>query len=206
MNNMVIIIALLAGVVSLQYWRGRKLNLSIIRGVTGELEKVIEPLDTSYTWIGGYVGVVGKYKIKDKRFSIIETTVSLLPRHSLLYFPISLLIGRRDRVEFLLRSHRTLRHRVHIKPGKKAKKPKNISRLEELNCDTVEKDGQYLKRWYDDQEVAEQLTDIFQQMADPDMIKHLAINRAENAYYASVKITRGAPNRFVEMFMEDWEN
>lgn len=199
MNESIIILALLAALVSLQYWRGRKLNLAIIRGISNELEKAIRPRDKEYVWIGGYVGIVGRYKLNHENYREVEVTISLLPRHSLLYFPFSLLIGRRDRVYFLIRSREIIEHELHLIPGKRGKKPGDF---EELQEDEVVINNTQLKRWYSDQETVQILTGVFKKMVDSSQLKHLAVNRKENAYYAEVGITDNAPVFFIKAFME----
>lgn len=198
MNNTIIILALLAGLVSLQYWRGRKINLSIIRRLANELERILQPVEKEYIWIGGYVGVIAEYELKKKEFSGVKATISLLPRHSFLYFPFSLLIGRRDRVYLLIKSGQKLTSRVHLKPGKRARKP---AQVEDLEHDTVQIGRTVLKRWYDDLDAAEELTGVIKGLADPSGVKHIAVNKEENAYYAEVKITHNAPVKLIKAFL-----
>ncbi|HHY09011.1 MAG TPA: hypothetical protein GX528_00440 [Firmicutes bacterium] len=198
MNETVVIIALLAGLVSLQYWRGRRLNLSLIRALAAELEKALEPLDKEYTWIGGYVGVIGKYKIEHSAISAVEATVSLVPRHSLLYLPISLLMGRRDRVYFLLRAQDKLPGGAHLKTGRRAKLEQ-----EGLNYDEKKLGGTVSKRWYKDKNEIEKLFRPLAKLERPQQIKHVAVNAEENAYYAEAEITHGTAVEYLKNLLQE---
>ena len=102
MNAGVALLVILGLVASLQYWRGRRLNLTLIRELSRQMEEALQPVNKNYTWIGGYVGVVAEYDLKHEVYEKVKGTISLLPHHSLLYFPISLLLGRRDRVYILI--------------------------------------------------------------------------------------------------------
>ncbi|MFW5991657.1 MAG: hypothetical protein ACOCQN_00515 [Halanaerobiaceae bacterium] len=199
MNETIVILALLAGLVTLQYWRGRKLNLAFIRGISNELEKVIKPLDGEYTWIGGYVGVIAQYTINSDKYNEIQTTISLLPRHSLLYFPISFIMGRRDRVYFMIKPRKKIKYDFHLKTGKRADTPGNVSNFKK---DEAVINDTELKYWYNDREVVPLLTQITSKMKDPSNLKHLTVNREENAYYAEVVITDNAPVSFIKAFMQ----
>jgi hypothetical protein len=83
-----------------QFFRGRKLNLMIMRRVSRALEDALKPTDKEYTWLGGYIGFKGKYELES---ADVEATLTLLPRHALLYFPISLVINRSDRLYIVVR-------------------------------------------------------------------------------------------------------
>jgi uncharacterized FlaG/YvyC family protein len=199
MNETIVIIAMLAVLVTLQYWHGRRINLGIIRGISAELENILKPTDKEYTWIGGFVGIIAKYKIKDKKFNEIEATISLLPRHSLLYFPFSLLIGRRDRVYLLIRSKEIINSILHIKTGKGIKKS---SETETIENKRIKVNNQEINYWTNNEALVLKIADIIKTLNDPDGMIHFAINREENAYYVKLKITHGTPNIFLKKFLD----
>ncbi|MCD6087565.1 MAG: hypothetical protein J7K11_06335 [Candidatus Hydrothermae bacterium] len=86
----------LSGFIYLQFLRGRRRNLERIRRCSAILEKIFQPADKTYTWIGGVAGFKAEYRLRDTRK--LYATFALLPRQSLLYFPISKLIFRADRL------------------------------------------------------------------------------------------------------------
>jgi len=188
MSKSAIAILLLGLLASLQYWRGRRLNLTLIRGLARQMEEVLSPAGKEYTWIGGYAGVIARYDLGNERYPEIKATISLLPHHSLLYLPVSILLGRRDRVYLLIYSRKKLDGKAHVKPGKKTKPPHNISCL---HHDQATIKGEVVQRYYDSEEEANSLTSILSCLKSPSSVEHLAANVEENAYYASVKIRRG---------------
>jgi len=88
----------------------------------------------------------------------------------------------------LIYSQRKLAGKAHVKPGKKAKLPHNISCL---HRDQVVIRGEVVHRYYDSEEEAKFLTSILSCLKSPSSVEHLAANVEENAYYASVRISRG---------------
>jgi hypothetical protein len=188
MSKSAIAILLLGLLASLQYWRGRRLNLTLIRGLARQMEEALSPVEKEYTWIGGYAGAIAHYNLENEEYPEIKVTISLLPHHSLLYFPVSILLGRRDRMYLLIYSQRKLAGKAHVKPGKKAKLPHNISCL---HRDQVVIRGEVVHRYYDSEEEAKFLTSILSCLKSPSSVEHLAANVEENAYYASVRISRG---------------
>lgn len=189
MNRGVMVLLLLGLVASLQYWRGRRLNLTLIRELSRQMEEALRPKEKNYTWIGGYVGVVAEYTLEDENYSKVKATISLLPHHSLLYLPISLLLGRKDRVYFLIYPKRKLKGRAHVLSGKKSSSLKGLPRFSFVDSVTLK--GVNLKRYYNSKGEAEFLTKVASRLKDPRSFEHLAANVEENAYYASMVVGRG---------------
>jgi hypothetical protein len=80
--------------ISLSFIWGRKRNLEMMKRVSKNLEEIIKPRDITYTLLGGVTGFRAFYEVDD--FKNIEAVLVLLPRHSILYLPISHMMGRRD--------------------------------------------------------------------------------------------------------------
>lgn len=199
MNLGVMVLLLLGLVASLQYWRGRRLNLTLIRELSRQMEEALRPKEKNYTWIGGYVGVVAEYTLEDENYSKAKATISLLPHHSLLYLPISLLLGRKDRVYFLIYPKRKLKGRAHVLSGKKSSSLKGLPRFSFVDSVTLK--GVNLKRYYNSKGEAEFLTKVASRLKDPRSFEHLAANVEENAYYASMVVGRGDVADLLKSFL-----
>lgn len=115
------------------------------------MEEVLSPVGKKYTGIGEYAGAIARYNLENERYPEIKATTSLLPHHSLLCLPVSILLGRRDRVYLLLYSRKKLAGKAHVKPGKRAKPPHNISCL---HHDQATIKGEVVHRYYDSEEEA----------------------------------------------------
>ncbi len=95
MSWLIIAVIALAGATTYQFFHGRRINLLLMRHYLGEIEKLIKPEDRNYVWSGGYVGYRAYYRKGSRKYEFILT---LLPRQSLLYFPISLITSRHDKL------------------------------------------------------------------------------------------------------------
>ncbi len=94
----IILIFLAAGGLSYGFYWGYKKNLSIMKETAKLLEEYFTPAKKHYTWIGGVVGFEAQYFLLDGRK--IHIKLILLPRHAILYYPISLLINKSDKLFF----------------------------------------------------------------------------------------------------------
>jgi len=90
-------IVLLAGIASVGFFWGRKKNLSLARKIGKITEEFLRPVDQNYIWIGGEIGYKASYVIKKSFAKKCRTMLTLLPRQSPFWIPISLLLTRYDR-------------------------------------------------------------------------------------------------------------
>jgi hypothetical protein len=80
------------------FW-GRRENRRVFLSAFNDLIDVVKPEDQNFTNIGGVVGYHANLALNNKGpFSKVDATITLLPRHSLLYMPISKLIMKFDRL------------------------------------------------------------------------------------------------------------
>lgn len=99
------LLLLLTAVILAKYLHGRRHNLRLAKIVSAALEKALEPEDTQYTWIGGLAGFKAVFRLEHG--VEMKATLTMSPRQSLLYYPVSRLIFGGDRL-FLLFEKRTL--------------------------------------------------------------------------------------------------
>jgi hypothetical protein len=98
------------------YFWGRRQNRDIYLTVFNDLVNVVKPDDQTFTNIGGAIGYHAKLHIKKKGAPIsrVDATITLLPRHSWLYLPISKLIRRYDRLFITVHMKHSLPEEVHL--------------------------------------------------------------------------------------------
>ena len=85
-------------VLSIGYFVGRKKNRKIAFNAMEALKELIKPEDQTITNIGGVVGYHVEMEFKPSRnIKKLAGTITLLPRHSLLYLPISKIYRKFDR-------------------------------------------------------------------------------------------------------------
>ena len=195
-----IIIALIAGVSTLQFYKGRKQNLMILEHSIRVLEKSFKPEDKNYTIIGIYVGYDATYKVIHEMIKNIKAVVLLLPRQSLLYMPIAKLTSRFDRVFLVInyKKNKNFSGEAHlVKKGyyrlgiKRAIKGIEKMHIEEIN---IGKSKYYLI--YTHRSLVEKLINFTKQLEDPSIINHIAIVPKNKRLYLAAKLI---PDRLEEL-------
>ncbi|NPA70114.1 MAG: hypothetical protein GXO26_04835 [Crenarchaeota archaeon] len=131
-------IVALSGVEVYQYFRGRRMNMEMIRDSIRILEETFRPVDKEYQMVGLYVGYRAKLIRNEEPKNIIVSFLTL-PRYSTLYYPISRILNKGDRVMMVLNYEKDIgRGEVHLCDKKFAKKmledsEKNLN-IRELKC------------------------------------------------------------------------
>ena len=104
----------LAGATTYQFFRGRRRNLELMRDYIRELENALKPKDKLYTLLGLYSGFKGTLRIDNEIVREVEVSVGLMPRESLLYYPISLLTLKHDRLYLVFKLKKKPSYEGHI--------------------------------------------------------------------------------------------
>ncbi len=113
MESYILPLILLALCTTAGYFWGRKKNRWIGAWIARESEAALQPRETEYVNIGGCIGYHFTYAMSAP-FREAKGTFALLPRHSLLYLPISILIRRHDRFYLQLFTDERLPGEAHI--------------------------------------------------------------------------------------------
>ncbi len=95
MDPLLLVIVAIAAVLGIRWYRGGRENTAVLLSATRALERAFAPVDTEYTNIGGTVGYNFVYTLADP-FRRLEGTLTTLPRHAILYLPISQWILKRE--------------------------------------------------------------------------------------------------------------
>ncbi|PIE03905.1 MAG: hypothetical protein CSA76_07040, partial [Spirochaetales bacterium] len=81
---------------------GARKNLQTAHSLCALLENVFQPLEKTYTNIGGVVGYHISYTLQPP-FTLLDGTLTLFPRQALFYYPIARFLGRQDELSFSLK-------------------------------------------------------------------------------------------------------
>lgn len=163
---------------SVVYYWGRRENKRVFLAAFNDLIDVIRPDDQSFTNIGGLVGYHANLLIhrKDRPFSKVEATITLLPRHSLLYMPISLMIMRFDRLFITLHQRAALYGEGHLiekrYAGFRGPKITNAPQMEKMEI----KWGEYdFLLYFEQAKLRDRFLSFVHKQPDPGILRHIAI-------------------------------
>ncbi|KUH34346.1 hypothetical protein APY94_02480 [Thermococcus celericrescens] len=189
MDNQVLFAAifLIAGISALQFYRGRKLNLMLMEHYIRAVKEVINPEDELYTWLGGYIGFRAEYKVNRGNIRKFEYTLTLLPRHSLLYFPIALITSRHDKLYVVVRPFSEIKREAHlIQKGYYRMRP-SIDDEELLKKEVVEIAGKQYEALYEKKRDVENLKALIESFSNPHNVKHVSLTPKTNVFYIQMK-------------------
>ncbi|ALV61877.1 hypothetical protein ADU37_CDS01780 [Thermococcus sp. 2319x1] len=185
--ELLLLIMALGAIATLQFYKGRKLNLTIMDYYLRTIEGVVKPKDKDYVWIGGYVGFRAFYKVNEGNIDKFEYTLTLLPRQSILYFPISKLINRHDKIYFVVKPYAAIRREAHlIQKGYYRLKPK-IEDEELLQREIVEVNGKQYEALFEKRRDVEMLKEFLQGFSKVENVKHISLTPKTNVLYVFMK-------------------
>ncbi|MEA2014108.1 MAG: hypothetical protein U9N38_02200 [Thermodesulfobacteriota bacterium] len=160
------------------YFWGRKHNRSIFLSVFNDLIKVFNPDDQTFTNIGGVIGYHANLFIKKKGafLSRVDATITMLPRHSWLYFPISKFIRKYDRLFIELYLKTKPLEECHIIESQYSRfAGAAITGAERFNKETLTWGTYTFSLFYKSIETHTHLMDFINRNPEPGVIRHIAI-------------------------------
>ena len=163
---------------TLGYFWGRRSNRRIYLSAFSDLVDVIKPDDRNFTNIGGAIGFHANLLIKKKGtpFSRVDATITLLPRHSWLYLPISKLIRKYDRLFITLYLKKPPSEEAHLIENKYSKfMGSKIKNAHLLHHETIKWEDHDFHLYYHSQKMREKLLSFMKTNPAPGIIRHIAL-------------------------------
>ena len=185
---------------SVSYALGRKKNLKKIKSVGKTLEEIIKPSDQNYTWLGGTIGFRANYK--SKSFVKVEATLTLLPRQSPLYYPVSFLVSGFDRLymTFFLKPELTSEGHILNSNYFKFRGP-IIENIDTFSKKDIHRNGKKFFILYQNEGIKKTLLNFFEEIEKENLIsilKHIALVPDKNTLFFLIE----PKNRVWEKFGE----
>jgi hypothetical protein len=158
------------------FW-GRRRNKRIFLSTFNDLVDVVHPDDQTFTNIGGVVGYHANLITNKKSpFAKVDATITLLPRHSLLYMPISRMIMKFDRLFITLHMRARLPGEGHLIEKKYAgfRGPK-ITNEHILEKTEIQWGENRFFLYYEKVNIRDRLMAYVNRNPEPGMIRHIAL-------------------------------
>jgi hypothetical protein len=162
---------------SIGYLWGRRANKRVFLSAFNALVDTVCPDDQTFTNIGGLVGYHANLLIKRKSpISRVDATITLLPRHSLLYLPVSKFIMRHDRLFVSIHLKSALPGEAHLIESRYAafRSPK-ISNAQRMTRREVRWGNHDFLLYYEQITMRDRLTAFMQTHPDPGTVRHIAL-------------------------------
>ncbi len=179
----VYILIILALAATYGYFRGRKKNQWMCGWISRELEDVLKPRDKDYVNIGGTIGYNFTYKLRPP-LTEAKGTYTLLPRQSILYFPISKLIARHDRFYMNIFVSWKLAGEGHIISEYYFKHMRTpIAGMNKMKRETAEIGGRRFILLWDKGSVSTPLKKLLESLPNPEILLHFCCYRDNNTFF-----------------------
>jgi hypothetical protein len=158
-------------------YRGVRHNRRILLSVFNALIAVIKPHDKEFTSIGGSVGCHARlYPREQSPVSRVDATLTLLPRHSWLYMPVSFLIMRYDRLFITVHVNARLPGEGHLIETRYARfRGPEITNGWKLTRDSVTWGHHEFYLYYESYKVRDLLYRFLRENPDPGATRHIAL-------------------------------
>ncbi|WP_297534936.1 hypothetical protein [Thermococcus sp.] len=200
-STLLFALMVVAALTSIQFYKGRKLNLQLMQHYLRSIEEVVKPKDKDYVWLGGYIGFRASYKLDRDNVRKFEYTLTLLPRQSLLYFPIALLTSRHDKLYFVIRPQSQIKREAHlIQKGYYRMRP-NIENEDFLQREIIDVAGKQYEALYEKKRDVIKLKELVESLSKPHNVKHVSLTPKTNVFYVLMKPEPDTIERDVEKLL-----
>lgn len=167
-------------VLSLAYRWGRRRNRRILTSALDPLIEIFHARDHQFTNIGGQTGfhanIVPGASESVRR---VDVTVTLLPRHSLLYMPVSRLTRRYDRMyvtfEFNKKGRRIDEEAHLIEPRFEKRLGNRIENADSLQMTEIEWGGHTFRLYFASDRARGWIEDAMSRLGEPAEVRHVAL-------------------------------
>ncbi len=169
-----LVLIVVAGGLTLGYFRGRRRNMDLARAISRELEAALHPEDQTYTWLGGVLGFKADYRGVSAT-SRVEATLTLLPRHSLLYLPVARLLTGGDRLFVVTYPAKPIRSEAHVIAASYRRRLGRLAGESTWRREMVDGGGQRFEVLGEDPSAVASLRDWVRSLPQPRHLRHLAL-------------------------------
>ena len=182
------------------YFRGRRQNTKLYLSAFDDLVEVVKPDDQTYTTIGGIVGYhANLYVKKQEPVYQVDATITMLPRHSLLYLPFSKLIMKYDRLFITLYMKQRLPGEGHLIEAKYAgfRGPK-ITNAHRLERENIKWKNEAFYLYYETITVRDHFLRFIDRNPEPGIIRHIALVPEERKGFVFMIPRKGQVKKYFE--------
>jgi hypothetical protein len=170
------------------YSWGRRRNLRVARTTFSALLDVVQPIDRSFTNIGGLTGYHATFTVAEGGpVTQVQATLTLLPRQAWLYLPVSWLFHRHDRFFIHFTVHRDVvrdlseGHLIDRAYARSLWHP--ITTPEALGQEPLEWGEEPFSLYFGSGATRRLLLDLRRRMPTPGALRHVAVAPANQRVY-----------------------
>jgi len=188
----IFVLMVLAAIASMQFYRGRKMNVKLMEDSLAIIQRVIQPKDKNYTWLGGYVGYRAYYKVQKDNIEELNITVTLVPRQSAFYYPIALITSRMDKIYVVAYPYTKIEREAHLIQEKYYHLRPHIDNEPILQKDRVivKANGEevHFNTLFEKIGDVKKLRKFVEGLSNPKEVKHVSLTPSTNVFYVFMRL------------------
>lgn len=168
------------------YFWGRRRNKTIFLSAFNDLVSVLHPDDQTFTNIGGVIGYHANFFITKRGalISRVDATITLLPRQSWLYFPLSRLVRRYDRLFITFYFKKKPPEEGHlIETRFSGFRSSHITNTDHLKKERIQWGAHEFLLYCQGEAVRSQFLRFIDKNPDPGVLRHMAIVPSQKKGY-----------------------
>ncbi len=171
------------------YYLGTKKNRWIVSRMSGQLEEVLKPRTTNYVNIGGVIGYNFSYALPAP-YTSAKGTMTMSPRHSLLYLPISMLLGVSDRFFVNIFTKKKIKGEGHIVDARYLPKA-NIDGLDSMERRELEAGGKKFVLLWRKRDLSATLESTLSSIDDASSLRHFCAYPETGTFFIHLRPKSG---------------
>ncbi|HUW69895.1 MAG TPA: hypothetical protein VMX33_06645 [bacterium] len=182
-------IVVLAVLSTVSYFFGTRKNRWVVSTMSNQLESVLKPRSTNYVNIGGVIGYNFSYALVAP-YTNAKGTITLSPRHSLLYLPFSRLLGIGDRFFVNVFTKKKLREEAHIVDATYMRKA-NIEGVDSMKRRDIEVKGKKFVMLWRSLDLSQELEATLSSLEDPSSLRHFCAYPETGTFFIHLRPKSG---------------
>jgi len=186
---MISALVVLALISMVSYFLGTKKNRWVVSSMSRQLENVLAPRSTNYVNIGGVIGYNFSYAMSAP-YTNAKGTITLSPRHSLLYLPISKLLGIGDRFFVNVFTKKKIKGEAHIVDSGYLRKA-NIEGLDSMERRETESKGKKFILLWRTSDMSKVLESTLASVNDPASLRHFCAYPSTGTFFIHLRPKSG---------------
>jgi hypothetical protein len=186
-SSIIIIIVVLAGIAVLQFQKGRKINVALMKTFIRGFEEKLKLSDKTYVYLGGYLGFKAEYDLENKLSKRIEITLTLIPRQSVFYLPITFLTKKTDRLYVVIRPNFKIHTDAHIVKKHFYWLGLDIDEEAELEKKDLTLKGKEFLTLYRRKSDVDKLKELVNKCIPSERLFHIALVNKTNVFYCLMR-------------------
>jgi len=183
-------LVVLAIAATAQYYLGMKKNRVIASTISKGAEEALKPTSTNYVNIGGAIGHNFAYALSGGPWTSAKGTMTLTPRQSLLYMPLSRLIVGGDRFYINLFTKKKLRGEGHVVEAAHFRRAK-IDGIDKMERRETQAGGKRFVLLWRGTDLSKELEAVITAMPDPARLRHFCAFDDNKTFFLHTRPDRG---------------